>query len=549
MYYIDCRHDGLGKYRRVTGRDQNEAAQKAVMQEMQWARAWEQEQQRRSALAAKEKRAQHGFQAKVDADRATAESIELMESLDTILRDGILRAPLSWKDLIVVSEFTSPQPTRPTRQGIPKPPSRINFVVKRTIFDRILPSRRAGKEKLESERFAAAELAWQQEVETITAADSQREAYFAAALERWNVEKGEHEEQERLQREEITRLESEYRAGEENAVQFFFSAVLANSSYPDLFPRTFDLAYLSTSGVLLINLDLPLPNALPQDKTFRYVRTRDRVETTRYTEAHLRRVYDSIVYQTALRTVHEIFASDAAQVVKLVTFNGVVDSVDPSTGIQGRKCIVSIQVNRDALLGINLASVDPKACFRKFKGISTSTLADLTPVRPIVTLDKSDDRFVEAYGVASSIDEGTNLAAMDWQDFENLIRELFEKEFISGGGEVKITRASRDGGVDAVAFDPDPIRGGKIVIQAKRYTNVVGISAVRDLFGTVQHEGAMKGILVTTATFGPDAYEFSKDKPLTLISGSELLGLLEKHGHRARINIDEARMLHNSRVV
>jgi len=25
-----------------------------------------------------------------------------------------------------------------------------------------------------------------------------------------------------------------------------------------------------------------------------------------------------------------------------------------------------------------------------------------------------------------------------------------------------------------IAFDPDPIRGGKIVIQAKRYTNVVG---------------------------------------------------------------------------
>ena len=38
----------------------------------------------------------------------------------------------------------------------------------------------------------------------------------------------------------------------------------------------------------------------------------------------------------------------------------------------------------------------------------------------------------------------------------------------SNGREVKITQASRDG--DAIAFDPDQIRGGKIVIQAKRYT-------------------------------------------------------------------------------
>ena len=126
------------------------------------------------------------------------------------------------------------------------------------------------------------------------------------------------------------------------------------------------------------------------------------------------------------------------------------------------------------------------------------------------------------------------------------IREIFEEEFCSNGGEVRITQASRDGGVDAVAFDPDPIRGGKIVIQAKRYTNVVGVSAVRDLYGTVINEGATKGILVTTSNFGNDAYEFIKDKPLTLMNGAQLLGLLQTHGHKARINLKEAKDLLNT---
>jgi restriction endonuclease Mrr len=58
---------------------------------------------------------------------------------------------------------------------------------------------------------------------------------------------------------------------------------------------------------------------------------------------------------------------------------------------------------------------------------------------------------------------------------------------------------SHDGGVDCVAYDPRPIFGGKVVIQAKRYKNTVGVSAVRDLFGTMQNEGAAKGILVTTS--------------------------------------------------
>ena len=97
------------------------------------------------------------------------------------------------------------------------------------------------------------------------------------------------------------------------------------------------------------------------------------------------------------------------------------------------------------------------------------------------------------------------------------------------------------GGVDTIMFDPDPIRGGKFVIQAERYTNAVGVSAVRDLYGTVMNEGASKGILVTTSSFGADSYEFAKDKPLTLLNGNNLLHLLNKHGYNARLDIVEAR--------
>ena len=86
--------------------------------------------------------------------------------------------------------------------------------------------------------------------------------------------------------------------------------------------------------------------------------------------------------------------------------------------------------------------------------------------------------------------------------------------FSKMGLETKQTRSSRDGGVDAVAFDTRPVIGGQVVIQAKRYRHTVGVSAVRDFFGTMNHEGANKGILVTTSSssFGPDAYDFIKSK-------------------------------------
>jgi restriction system protein len=87
---------------------------------------------------------------------------------------------------------------------------------------------------------------------------------------------------------------------------------------------------------------------------------------------------------------------------------------------------------------------------------------------------------------------------------------------------------------------PSPNTGGKVVIQAKRYKHTVGVSAVRDLFGTLQNEGASKGILVTTSGYGKGAFEFAGGKPMELLSGSHLLYLLEEHaGIKAKIEVPE----------
>ena len=52
-----------------------------------------------------------------------------------------------------------------------------------------------------------------------------------------------------------------------------------------------------------------------------------------------------------------------------------------------------------------------------------------------------------------------------------------------------------------------------------------------------------KEILVSTADYGADAYEFAKGKPLTLLNGSNLLHLLEKHGQHVKIDLREAKRI------
>lgn len=227
-------------------------------------------------------------------------------------------------------------------------------------------------------------------------------------------------------------------------------------------------------------------------------------------------------------------------------FDSVVINVeqhwfDPATGQPRDGVIATLQASTEYLNSLDLSKLDPESCFKTLKGIATPNIQNISPVRPIFILNKEDERFVESKKI--EIDQESNLAAMPWEDFEHLVAQLFEWEFAKSGVEVKVTRASRDRGVDAILFDPDPLKGGKFVLQAKRYTRTVDVSAVRDLYGTVMNEGANRGIIITTSSYGPDAYEFAKDKPISLVDGQNLLLLLQKHGQKFRIDLEEARFL------
>src|SRR5829696_5504902 len=146
-------------------------------------------------------------------------------------------------------------------------------------------------------------------------------------------------------------------------------------------------------------------------------------------------------------------------------------------------------------------------------------------------------RLVAETDAIGALDDRPNLLELKFTEFESLIQNLFTKM----GLETRQTGPSRDGGADCVAYDPRPIFGGKVIIQAKRYKNTVGVSAVRDLFGTLQNEGASKGILVTTSGYGKAAFDFAANKPLELLSGSNLLHLLQEYaGIEAKIEVPAA---------
>ena len=340
----------------------------------------------------------------------------------------------------------------------------------------------------------------------------------------------------------INELNDRYNKNEKEAVEEYFELVLDTIEFPyEGLEGNYDLEYNELSKILVLDYVLPNIDVIPDLKNMTYVKSRDEFNETYITEKQKEKVYNELLYGLVLKIVEVLYSKVENDSVKSIVFNGWIENINKATGNEQSFCLLSLQTKKEDFEVINLEQVDYKTCFRKLKGISKPNLNDLVPVAPILNINTEDKRFIDNVEIGDKI-EGINIANIDWKDFEHLIRELFQKEFENDGVEVKTTQASRDGGVDAIMFDPDPIKGGKYIIQAKRYNNLVGISAVRDLYGAVHNEGATKGILVTTSDFGADSYEFVKDKPLTLINGSNLLSLLQKHNYKnVRIDLKEGK--------
>jgi restriction system protein len=559
-YFIDVRHSGLNKFQRISGSDPWVVKERADAKQTAWAEEWERRQgvQRERDSRATSKRAKE--QKKEEAEQLTEEAESALSALEGLLsaRRTVTEAKL-FDGLRDHSRFDEPPPIPPQPIPLPAQPLRVEttFTPAPATFGRKaleLVSPHSKQERLAREHAEAEAIRqrdeqhnamqrqqWESACLAINARNAEQKAAHQRDTQAWTERRTKFEQDRSAINAAVDRLRQSYRSLDSEAVEQVCEVVLSNSQYPDGFPHTFQVQHDKTSKTLVVDYTLPSLEHLPTLKSVKYVQSKDDFSESHMNEAAQRKQYDSVVYQLIIRTFWELFQADSVGALDAVVFNGFVDTIDKGTGKAIRPCIASVRAERAEFAEFDLSAVDPKACFRRLKGLGSAQLNAFAPIAPIMQMKTDDVRLIEGRHVIEGVNAGMNLAAMDWEDFEHLVRDLFEREFGTHGAEVRVTRASHDGGVDAIVFDPDPIRGGKFIIQAKRYTNVVGVSAVRDLYGTMIAEGAGKGILVTTAHYGADAYSFAKDKPIVLLDGSNLLHLLQKHGVSAHIDIASAR--------
>ncbi|MEU5943655.1 restriction endonuclease [Micromonospora sp. NPDC047548] len=361
----------------------------------------------------------------------------------------------------------SPEPAPSWGSFLPKPPG--------------VMSRWLGGDARYAARLAAAEQRFAQVKAGHEATETARQQRVTKARQQHAQLQAKLHAQIAAQHAEVDLFAEGVRARSAQHASRYFQMIVDQVQDPAGFPRKRFAGYVPDSTLLALEWYLPNVDIVPQVKTYRYVKSRDSTDTTPRPITEIRLAYQRLVAQIALRALRVVFAADAFKVVDTVVFNGRVDAIDRSTGQAIDPHLITLRATRDQFTPLVLSQVDPVTCVQKYFAADVSRHPDeLQEVMPVMKFEMADPRIVAAVDVISGLDKRPNLMAFSPKEFEHFAHNLFTRM----GFDTKLFKADGDGGVDCVAYDPTPIRGGKYVIQVKQYARkrLVPPSAVRDLY-------------------------------------------------------------------
>ncbi len=240
-----------------------------------------------------------------------------------------------------------------------------------------------------------------------------------AARARFEMDTVEHAEREQKRQEELRRLRAEHERKVETerlrieaqhaeiddfkrrfqerqpeAVAAYFALALDKSTYPPSFACTAEFEYNAASKLLVCEIDLPEFEVVPTTASVKYVKSKDEIVEVPRPARDRRELYSSVIAQTTLRTLHEIFSADSQGLVETIVLNGYVTGTDRSTGRSTTSCVVSVRAPSDTFLSFDLGRVEPLSCLASLHAVLSKSPESLTPVRPLLgtsAIDRAPD--------------------------------------------------------------------------------------------------------------------------------------------------------------
>jgi Pentapeptide repeats (8 copies) len=268
-----------------------------------------------------------------------------MAELDSVLTAGLHQAPpgisfASLKHTVEMPPFDpggldSPVAEPQWEQFAPQPPGALGRIL-------------GGGARYARQEAAAREV-YEQECARHAAAESDRRQQLAERRRAYDLQAAEAARVAAEHNDAVDQFEREFQAAEPEAVAQFLTLVLDASVYPEGFAHRTRALYRPDPREVLVEYELPPQLVIPVERDFKYVQTRDEIDTVARPVKEIKERYARLIAMVALRTIHEVFAADQAGLVGVVTFNGHVSTRDPATGQPVRPCLLNVSAPRELL--------------------------------------------------------------------------------------------------------------------------------------------------------------------------------------------------------
>jgi len=514
--------------------------------ESQAAAAWARQNAKIAAAEAKEKAKQEDKAARereVAAGHAEAEAITQalqarLTELETLLASTRgqdpylpfeqLKEPMPEARFQPPPQLAEPAPAPELNAFLPQPPSSLGALA-------------PGRKRAHADAVAQGRVSYEQAAAAHARAEQDRLEQLARA--RASYERAQAGDCERVRRQHasIDQMASDFAAGQRKAVAGYFAEVLAVQSLPGDFPTGVKIAYKPAAQEMIVDIDLPLLDAVPELASCEYLPGKKELRYKKLAVADRNKRYQMVIAQMTLRTLRCVFTADRGGLAANVACNGYVDIINRATGQPARECLVSVNVDRDLFDGLDLARVDPLDCLAYLHAKISRTPEQYQPVQPIIDYPWDDLPYADELDAAAGLDSVKNVLELNGYEFEDLILLLFRA--IPEFDDVRKTRSRNDGGIDVVAVNKKEFTGGRVAIQAKCYApgHKVAIAEVREMVGSISQREFHKGIIITTSGYTSAARDEAARLGIELYDGERLLWLLRHHLHREYTIIDTDR--------
>ena len=407
-YQIAVQHPGLNKHRVIRGVDSYLVKEAAIIQE----RAWAEQYARKIAADERRRSCENKRQELEDNEREADERTKDAQAALVELR-GVLAATLhvdhrvDWASRMQ-PPFSELRPTQRPYVDFPKkpPPFDPNDWKRRQSFfaamlTAMIPVLAERAKKAAYAKSVVAHAEWSERVKAVDRTNTRIEAENLRDYQEWNGRRDANEERRAKHNSSVEQARAAYQSLNPDAVLEYCDLVLSRSPYGDCFPTEFELDYRAGVKTLIVEYQLPSPDALPRLESVKFSRTKGDFVETELTKRELGQLYSDVVFQITLRTVHELFEADVALALDAVIFNGNVHTLNVGTGHQEERCILSVRAGRTAFESINLRNIDPRKCFESLGGVADTKMLDCRAVTPLGAIDKSEQRFAGAEDVSA----------------------------------------------------------------------------------------------------------------------------------------------------